>query len=174
MYDRDKENLAELIERLYHGERAGIVLEDYRKGEQILRENQSPEPAQTLIANIKAEIALLIPARRARLARRRMYRRAAVAAALIIIIGIGMSILDERDSETVKVATAGLIPTKIWESNNIASDDEKLSIFTAQIDQIENEVINLESGNDTGYSSDRWVEEMEIELIVVRNAFWKE
>ena len=126
-----------------------------------------------LIANIKAEIVLLLPARRAQFTRRRMYRRAAVAAAILVITGISMLLFDGGGPGPGRLEAASLIPTAIWESNNIAVDDENLAVLAGQIDQIENEVMNLESGDDT-YQSDRTMEELEIELIVVRNDFWKE
>lgn len=174
MKDQDRENLAELIERFFHSEETKGVLEDVRQGEQILRDNPAPEPDHELIADIKAEIALLIPARRAQLLRRRMYRRVAVAAAFIIIAAIGATLFNgSPPGPRGAPQFAGLIPAAIWESNNIAVDDENLAVFAAQIDQIENEVMTLEAGDDT-YESDRTVEELEIELIVVRSDFWKE
>ena len=173
MKDRNRENLGELITRFFDAEEAGSVLEDFRQGEQLLRENPAPKPDRQLVANIKAEIALLLPARRAQFARRRMYRRAAVAAAMLVIAGVSTLLFDGRGPAPRRLEAASLIPTAIWESNNIAADDENLAGFAAQIDQMENEVMTLESGDDT-YQSDRTVEELEIELIVVRNAFWKE
>ncbi|UCE50165.1 MAG: hypothetical protein JSW47_08380 [Phycisphaerales bacterium] len=174
MNDRDRENLAELIERFFHDEQAGSVLEDIREGEQILRDNPAPEPDHKLIADIKAEIALLLPTRRARLARRQMYRRVAVAAAFVIIAAISATLLNDGSPETRGPQQfAGLIPTRIWDSDNIAADDENLAVFAAEIDQIENEVMSLEAGDDT-YRSYGAVEELEIELMVVSNDFWKE
>lgn len=173
MNDRNRENLAELIERLFDSKQAIGVLEDVRRGEQLLRDNPAPEPDRKLIADIKAEIALLLPARRTKLARRRTYKRAAAAAAIFIVAWIGTSLFNDGSPGPGQMAAASLIPTAIWESDDIAADDENLAVFAAEIDQIENEVMTLESGDDT-YESDRTVEELEIELIVARNDFWKE
>jgi len=173
MSDRDRENLAELIERLYDSENADGVVEDVRRGEQLLRDNPAPEPDRELIADIKAEITLLLPARRAKLARRRTYKRAAAAAAILIAAWTGASLFNTGSPGPGQMAAASLIPTAIWESDDIAADDENLAAFAAEIDQIENEVMILESGDDA-YASDRTVEELEIELIVVRSDFWKE
>lgn len=173
MSDRDRENLAELIERLCGAGQAEGVLEDVCRGEQLLHDNPAPEPDSELIADIKAEIALFLPARRAKLARRRTYKRAAAAAAILIAAWIGASLFNTGTPRPGQIAAASLIPTAIWESNDIAADDENLAVFAAEIDQIENEVMILEAGDDT-YESDRTVEELEIELIVVRSDFWKE
>ncbi|MHC4355797.1 MAG: hypothetical protein ACYTE3_03030 [Planctomycetota bacterium] len=174
MKDRDRENLAELLGRFFDAEEAGGVLEDFRQGEQILHENPAPKPDRALLANIKAEIALLLPARRAQFARRRMYRRVGVAAAFIIIAAISAVLFNGSPREPGRpLQLGGVLPTEIWESNNIAVDDENLAVVAGQIGQIENEVMTLESGDEPGYS-DRAMEEMESELIVVRTAFWKE
>ncbi|MEA3225741.1 MAG: hypothetical protein U9Q07_07295 [Planctomycetota bacterium] len=173
MNDRDRENLTELFERFFDAEEAKGSLEDVREGEQIFRDNPAPEPDDMLIANIKAEIAMRLPVRRAQLARRRMYRRAATAAAILIIGAIGTLLFDGGGPVPGRLEAASLIPTAIWESNNIAIDDENLAVFAAEIDQIENEVMILESGEDTSEDAST-VEEMEIELIVARNDFWKE
>lgn len=173
MQDRNRENLAELIERLYHGEQAGSVLDDIRQGERILRENPALLPDYKLISDIKTKITLLVPARQAQLAKSRLYSRVAVAAAIVIIAVVSTILFDSSPPESAATQIAGLIPTAIWESNNIAVDDENLAVFTAQIEQIENEITNLESGDDASDSAES-IEEMEIELIVVSNDFWKE
>jgi hypothetical protein len=173
MNDRDRENLAELIERLYHDEQAEGVLQDIRQGEQILHENPAPEPDRQFIADIKAQIALLIPTRQAQIARWRKYKRAAVAAAIIIISVISATFFNGSPPEYERAYSATIFPTNLWDSKNIEADDENLAVFNAQIDQIENEIMILESGDDTGDSA-KSIEEMEIELIVVSNDFWKE
>ena len=126
MKDRDRENLAELLGRFFDAEEAGGVLENVRQGEQILQDNPAPKPDRMLIANIKAEIALLLPARRAQFARRRMYRRAAVAAAIVIVTAISTLLFDGGGPGPGRLEAASLIPAAIWDSDNIAVDDENL------------------------------------------------
>ena len=95
------------------------------------------------------------------------------AAAIVLIAGIVATILNDGSPAPGRLEAASLIPTGIWESNNIEADDENLAALAAEIEQIENEVMTLESGDDTS-DSDRTVEELEIELIVVSSDFWKE
>jgi len=172
MEDRNQENLGELFGKFFDAEQIESCLKDFQEAEQIFRENPAPAPDDMLIANIKAEIAMRLPARKAQLSRQRTYRRAAAAAAIVIIVGIGARLFNDSP-ETGRFETASLIPTAIWESNNIAVDDDNLAFFANAIEQIENEVMTLESGDDIS-DSDRTVDEMEIELIVVRSDFWKE
>jgi hypothetical protein len=174
MKDQGRENLAELIQRLLDAEQADTVLEDIRQGEQILAENPAPRPDRQLMDNIKAEIAELLSIRRARSPRRQMYKKIAVAAAFLIIASIGAILFnDGQPAPTGRYQIAGVISPAIWESDDIAADDENLAVFASQIEQIENEVMTLEADDDV-YASDRSVEELEMELIVVRNDFWKE
>ncbi|MHC4625587.1 MAG: hypothetical protein ACYTDV_01280 [Planctomycetota bacterium] len=173
MEDRNGENMGEFLGKFFDAEQVDGYLKDLQETERIFRENPAPEPDDMLIAKIKAQIAMRLPARKAQLARHRTYRRAAVAAAILIIAGMATTVLDDRGPQPGQLAAASLIPTAIWESNNIAVDDENLAAFAAEIEQIENEVMTLESGDDTG-DSNRTVEELEIELIVVSSDFWKE
>jgi hypothetical protein len=174
MNDRNREDLAGLIKKLYHGEQARKVLRDIKEGERILHDNPTPEPDRKLITDIKATIAMRLPARQVQISRWRTYKEAAVAASVIIIAAIGTTLINDspQKAETTR-QVAGMIPTAVWESNDIAVDDENLAIFSAEIDQIENEVITLESGDDKGDST-RTVEELEMELILVSGDFWKE
>jgi len=170
MEDQNRENLAELIERLYHGEQAEAVLDDIRHGEQILRDNPAPEPEPVFIAEIKAKIAM----QQAQTAKHWLHRKVAVAAAILVITAVGTILIDRSPPEPAGSSQfAGFIPTAIWESDNIAIDDENLAVFNSQIEQIENEITSLESGDDAVDSTES-IEEMEIELIVVSNDFWKE
>ncbi len=172
MEDRNHENLGELFGKFFDAEQVESHLNDFQEVERIFRDNPAPAPDDMLIANIKAEIAMRLPARKAELARRRIYKRAVAAAAVFLIAGISTTLFDGPTHGPVKLAAASLIPTAIWESDNIASDDENLAFFATEIQQIENEVIALESDEDTS-ESDSTIEELEMELIVISSDFWK-
>ena len=58
-------------------------------------------------------------------------------------------------------------------ADDVAADDVNLAFFTTEIEQIENEVIALESDEDTS-ESDSTIAELEMELIVISSDFWKE
>ncbi len=173
MNSQNEENLKELFERFADAEQAEKHVEDVQKAEQILREYPAPEPDDMLIANIKAEIAMRLPARRADVVRRRMvYKVAAVAAAVVILAAVSLRLFEKGDVEPQRVAYASLIPRAIWESDDIATDDVDLAIFTAEAEQIENEVRTLQFGED-GSNGERAVSELEMELIEIEGDFWK-
>jgi len=173
MDNRNHENLRELFEKLFDAEQAESCVEDIQKAEQILRDNPAPEPDDMLIANIKAEIAMRLPAARTHRFRRIAYEAVGVAAAILIVAAVSLQLFQkEAPMPREVVYSASLIPTAIWESNDIATDDEDLADFTTQIEQIEDEVLALQSGEDTG-NGDSTLAELEMELIEINSDFWK-
>ena len=174
MDNRDRENLTELFEEFFDAEQAQEYIEDVRRGEQILREHPAPRPDDMLIANIKAEIAMRLPARRAHPFRQMAYRAAAVAAALVILTAISVRLIENghQPQESKRLVQASLIPPAIWDGDDIATDDINLATFTAEIEEIENEVTTLQSGR-RGSNGEGTIVELEIELIEISSDFWK-
>ena len=172
MNSRNEENLKELFETFLDAEQAESCTEDVQKAEEILREHPAPEPDAMLIANIKAEIAMRLPARKAGVFKQIAYKAVSVAAAVIFLTAIGLRLFEKGGIESGPVVYASLIPTAIWESDDIAADDADLVIFTAEIEQIEDEVLTLQLGEDDG-NGDRSVSELEMELIQINSDFWK-
>jgi hypothetical protein len=173
MENRNQENLGELFGKFFDAEQVESCLKDFQEGERIFRDNPAPEPDDMLIANIKAEIAMRLPARKAELARRRIYRRAIAVAAVVIIAGISAMLFNGPGRGPARLAAASLIPTAIWESDDVTADDDNLAFFAMEIEQIENEVMALESDEDTS-ESDSTIAELEMELVLISSDFWKE
>ncbi|TKJ37046.1 MAG: hypothetical protein CEE38_09085 [Planctomycetes bacterium B3_Pla] len=169
MNDRNHEDLTRLIKKFFDAEQVESCLEDIQKGEQILRDNPAPEPDSLLVANIKAEIGLRLPARGAAPSRKMAYRLAAAAAAIIVLAGVSARFFNSK-VEPVRFQAASLIPTAMWESDNVAADDADLAIFTAEIEQIREEVMSLEADEEI---SENAVTELEMELIEISSDFWK-
>ncbi len=173
MNDGNREDLKELFEKFLDAEQAESCVEDVQKAEQILRENPAPEPDDMLIANIKAEIAMRLPAGRTYVFKQIAYKVVGIAAAVIILTAIGLRLFDKGGVEPNGVQYASIIPTAIWESDDIAAADANLAIFTVEIEQIENELLALQLGEDDG-NGDRSITELEMELIEINNSdFWK-
>ena len=164
--------MAELLDRFLNAEEAKKLIDDIRDVEQVLHDHPAPQPSARLLADIKKNLSSGLSTRRVRLDRHKTYTRIAAVAAIVMITGLIASRF-KIGPDPIGLASASLLPTAIWESGNIAVDDEKLAIFTAEIEQIENEVMILELDDDTSDSGNT-LEELEIELIVARNDFWKE
>lgn len=172
MEGRNNENLRELFEKLFNAEQAERCVEDIKKADQILRDHPAPEPDATLIANIKAEIAMRLSARRAQHFRRIIYEVVGAAAAIIIVTSVSMQLVQKDVPRPGKLDNASILPTSIWESDNITTDDEDLATFTTQIDQIEDEVQTLQSGKEAG-NTESTLTELEMKLVEIDSDFWK-
>jgi hypothetical protein len=172
MEGRNKENLRELFEKFFDAEQAESCIEDIQKAEQIFREHPTPEPDDMLIANIKAEIAMRLQARRAHHLRLILYEVVGAAAAIIFITAVSLQLFQKDAPKPGEVNYASIIPTAMWESDDITTADEDLAVFTAQIEQIEDEVLALQSDQETG-NGDSTLIELETELIEINSDFWK-
>jgi len=173
MNSRNDENLKELFERFLSAEQAESGVEDILKAEQILRQHPAPEPDNMLIANIKAEIAMRLPAKRTKIFTKTAYRVACAAAAILVVSAISLSLFDNGASESGQEQYSSMIPTAIWESDDIATDDADLAIFTIEIEQIEDELRTLQLGESAG-NGDSSLSQLEMELVAINNDFWKE
>jgi hypothetical protein len=172
MNDRKEDNLKELFEKFVGAEQAEMAAEDIRKAEQIFSEYPAPAPEDALIADIKSEIAEAIVPRQVNVFRRTVCKAAVVAAAVIIIAAISVKFLDKGNGGPGTVIHAAIIPEVLWESPDISADYVELAILTAEIEQIEGEVLTLELGENGGNGS-RAVTELEMELIAIDSDFWK-
>jgi len=131
-----------------------------------------PEPDKELIAGIKAEIAKAVLLRKRNVFRRIVYKAAVVAAAVIILAAIGIRLFEKGGGEPGRVVAVSRIPAAIWESERLADDDADLASLTAEIEQIESDLLALQLGENggNGYGA---AAELEMELIEINNDFWK-
>lgn len=162
----NEENLKELFAKFLNVEQAERAVEDVQKAERILSEHPAPAPDDALIADVKSEIAEAILPRQVSVFRRTAYKTAVVAAAAIVIAAISVRLLDIGGGKLERVTYAS-IPEALW-----AADDVELAIFTAEIEEIEGEVLTLQ-WSENGGNGDRAVSELEMELIAIDSDFWK-
>jgi len=172
MNSQNDENLKELFERFLSAEQAESDVEDIQKGEQILREHPAPEPDTMLIANIKADIAMRLPAKRTNIFTKIAYRAVYAAAAILVISAISLSLFDNNKKQDSGQYGSN-IPTLDWDSDDITNDDADLAIYTIEIEQIEDELRSLQLGESSS-NSDSSLSELEMELVAINNDFWKE
>lgn len=174
MDDRNQENLRELLATFFDAEQVDNYADDFQQAEQVFQTHPAPEPDDRLIANIKTDIALSLARRKAKRFRRRLFEAVAGVAAAIAILAIVSLQFSEKPTKQPgnSAYTASLLPTALWESDDIAADDADLAVFTAEIDQIEYEIHTLESGEDIT-ESETSVTELEMELAEINMDFWK-
>ena len=167
---RNDENLRALFETFVGPEEARSCAEDIVKGEQILRRNPAPRPRPDLIDKIEADVAAALTRRPKQYHPRRVFYRAAVAAALLILALAGIRMF--RANSDIKVGPFAAIPAALWDSKNLAVDDVDLAVLHAQLEQIENELLIVRLGEDMagGYSE---TADIEAELVDIDSDFWK-
>lgn len=171
MNERNQEELRELLERFLSAEQADKAADDIREAEQIFGENPAPEPRGELVAQIKSQIAESLSVRRRATTFRKMaYRAAAVAAAIIVLSIISIGLLERED--TGPGESIPLLSPAVWEGDDIMVDDVDMASFTAEIEQIEGELLTLQLGENGG-NGERAASELEMELIAVEGDFWQ-
>lgn len=172
MNGQNQENLKDLFEQFFAPEQAASAVQDVCKAEQILRENPAPEPDALLIADIKWQIEEILAARKPAWTFRTVAYRVAVAAAIIVVAAIGTQLLKKGPEKPSKIEYASIIPRVVWESNDISTADADLALLTAEIRQVEDEVLTLELGEHRG-NGERAVAELEMQLIAISGDFWE-
>ena len=173
MNERHDENLKELFERFLSAEQANEAVKDVVQGERILREYPAPEPDRELIADIKSKAAARLLSRRVSVFRTVARRAVAVAAAIVILAVVSVRLFEIGGDQSGGVADAPAIPSALWESDDIAADDMELAVLTAEVKQIEAEVLTLQLG-ENGQDGERVVAELEIKFAEIQSDFWKE
>lgn len=172
MNGQNEEELKGLLKKLLNSPEAEEAIEDVRKGERILSEPPVPEPDEQVIGNIKAEIARAILRKKAATFKRTAYKAVAVAVAVILLAAIGVKLFEKGDSGPGKIVTASIIPEAIWESGHLAADDADLASLTAEIEEIESEILAVKLGENGGNGSAE-LAELEMELEEINSYFWE-
>lgn len=169
MNERTEENLRDLFKQFLDSEQAEDAVEDIERGEELLRRWPAPGPSGELLAQIKGEMAGRLVRRGRRHVRWFASRAAAIAAAFVIVASVWTGL--HRTSGPGVAIAGSLIPSAIWESDNIAVDDLRLATFTAEVERIENELRSL--GLDEDGSDKSVLDEAEMELMDLKGEFWK-
>ena len=172
MEDQTNENIEELFGKFLSDQDARRAAEDIQKAEEILREHPAPEPAGELLTDINSKIAEALSAEKAKTRKLTAYRVVAVAAAIIILVAIGVRFFEKGPAETQSPVTITLIQQAIWESEDISADQAELALLTDELEQIEGEILALRLGEDGGESSREFIE-LEMELTDIGGDFWK-
>ena len=169
MDTRNKENLERLVEEFGDGDGAPEYAQDDGWAKQVFREHPVPELDEEVRARIKGEVTGVLASKGAVDIRRILFR---VAAMLMIlsVLSIGLFMGSRDDSRPGPIPT--VMPVVIWDSEDIAADDADLATLAAEIEQIEGELLAIESGESMGTSFDE-LEELEAELLDIDSDFWK-
>jgi len=169
MSDNMYDDLKSQFESFLDPQNAAYAAEDVFEGDRILNENPAPMPSEQLKARIKSRISLTLMRTRRVRSYRFVYQLAAAAAAIIIVFGVSIKMVDNKQGHewtTVK------IPAAVWDGTNITRDDAELSRLSAGIEQVEQELSGTKFTLSMADSTDA-VDELEMELINIDSDFWK-
>lgn len=170
MENRNRDTLKELFER-FMGDEADNAADEVRCGERILDLYPAPQPDPEMLVSIKRQIAIRLSWRHRFV--HTAYRLAPAAAAAAVITFTLIGLYGNRPATESEISYASLIPTAIWESDDINADDVELAYFAAEIRQIEAQMRALEAG-DGDRTRAGVLDEMEMELMRIDMEFWKE
>jgi hypothetical protein len=163
-----RENLMELLQRFMDESSARAAHEEIQAGEQWLQACPAPAPEERVLAAIRRQMAGTAP-RRHRIVR---FAQAALATAAAIVVLALVGQLGPRPTTPPRMAYAALIPTAIWESDDLTTDDLDLAYYSSEIRQIEAQVRALEADDSEIVGGDA-PDEIEMELLALQAEFWK-
>jgi hypothetical protein len=158
----NNENIEELIEKFTDVKR-------------MLHENPAPQPSKQLITDIKAKMATaVLRQNRAMTLRIFAYKAASIAAVIMIVVAVGVTIFEKEivTSENIASAAAASVDI-IWESDDITNDDSELAMLKAEIEQIRSDMMALQLAESANGKDQTAPMHFEAELIETESDFWK-
>jgi hypothetical protein len=169
MNDRSRDDLRKLLAEFMDSSAADAAEREIRAGERLLDAYPAPPVTPASLAAIKRQIAIQLAS--ARRPSRPLYRYVGAAAAVILVALIGFFGRPAQEHSATNYAS--LIPTAIWESDDLASDDMQLAYFHSELRDIETQMQAIEAG-DGDLVATASLDEVEIELARIDRQFWKE
>jgi hypothetical protein len=168
MNAHNEENLERLFEKFVESNSSFEFSRNDGWAKKIFHDYPTAEVDEQITARIKNEVATRLKSKGSISFRQMAYRVAAV----LIILGI-LSILLFLESEDISsVPSTHGIPAIVWDSEEIEAEDTVLATLAAEIEQIEGELLVIESGEGMRASFGE-VEELEAELLDIDSDFWK-
>jgi hypothetical protein len=154
-----------LFEKFSDPAEAEKMTEDISRGEEILRRHPVPPPADALIADIKAKVSqAALRQRKINLYRKLAYRMVAAAAVIIVLVSITAKLAEK--TQPAKPVTTSASSKMIW-------DDKDLTTLTTEIEQAEEDMFALQTGQNSNGYKETELTELEINVTEISSNFWK-
>ena len=169
MNNSANENLRELLAGFMDEAAARQTAEDIEKGEEILGANQSPQPDERVLAEVKKTVVAALRRRRTVVLQRRILGAAVAAAVIVVSVLVLMRYGNSQNSQQTRVIAKSIsIPSRVWEG----ADDADVTVLKAEIENIQSELSGAQS-DDTPAKGSTAVGDLETELIEVNGDMWK-
>ncbi len=169
--DNRKENVPELFERFVDAADAQEAAGDIRRGDELFAGHAALRPSAEVISAVKAGVAAACEKRRQRNTTGAFFKVVAVAAVLFIATAVAVKLFEERGTDSAR-QYATIIPSVVWESDDVAVDDTELAVLAAEVEQMKAELVALELGESEG-NGNGGLSELEAEFIEIDTVFWK-
>ena len=167
MNNSANENLRELLAGFMDEAAARQTAEDIEKGEEILGANQSPQPDERVLAEVKKTVVAALRQRRSVVLQRRILGAAVAAAVIVVSVLVLMRYGNSQNGQQTRMVAAA-IPASVWEG----ADDADITVLKAEIENIQSELSGAQS-DDTPAKGSTAVGDLETELIEVNGDMWK-
>lgn len=163
------ENEQKLIKQLLGNEQAEEFNDNFSRVSELLDKNPAPKPAGKTIEAIKQNARTSYARKSSAWLRIGKY---AAAAAIIIVVLLAntKNITPDKPGSGGKGNFTAKIDNQIWQSADLAVDDESILSIDKQLEQIESELYAIEIENDE--LADEWLE-LSVEFEQTENNFWK-
>lgn len=172
MNDFKNENLKDLLASFMTNDAANQAASDIERGDELLRNWPSPQPGETLLAEVKRKMTAEVERRKIVTFRHSILKMAAVAATILVVSATVMLFYKEHTVGRTDVTIAATIPDQLWEGGSIRTDDPDIAVLSKEIDSVADEISGVQLSDKTG-SSNSAVGDVEMQLIDVSADFWK-
>ena len=168
MNNSANENLRKLLAGFMDEAAARQTAEDIEKGEEILGANQSPQPDERVLAEVKKTVVAALRRRRSVVLQRRILGAAVAAAVIVVSVLVLMRYGNPQNSQQTRIIAAS-IPARVWEG----ADDADVTVLRAEIENIQRELSGAQSDSIGTGGTNSAVGDLETELIEVNGDMWK-
>jgi anti-sigma-K factor RskA len=175
MTEFKNKNIDELLSKFFSPDQAEQIKNDFISADALFEKFPAPAPSQQRLADIKQKMAHRLENQKRisplwdalRHWTAVLLKTAAVAA--IIVTASAVMLLNFNQEKPTQYSQ-NIQQTSVWQST-----DTSISSFEAEIEQLKNELLTINLGEENGTNgilTDR-VEQIELETIETENTFWK-
>jgi hypothetical protein len=164
-FKNKNDDIDNLLKKFYSPDQAQQIKTDFASADALFEKFPSPNPSQQTLADIKQKIARQLENRK-RMSWTAVFIKTAAVAAIVVIISSVMLLNFNRKGSTQHAKDEQKM--SLWQS-------EEISTFDAEIQQLKNELLAINLGEENGTNgilSER-VERLELEIVETENTFWK-
>lgn len=167
MNEFENKNWDQLLSKFFSPDQAEQIKKDFASADALFEKFPSPSPSQQKLSEIKLQISHQLENKK-RIRLPPVFLKTAAAAAIIIIVSAVMLTNYKINNPTQPVQIGN--QSSIWHNT-----DTSISSFEAEIQQLKNDLISINYGEENGSNGilNEQVDKAEIEVTDTQNTFWK-